>query len=168
VVPLLDDPRVLLRAKACEAIGMSHAIEHVEAVVARTGDPSHRVQLACALALYDLRDPRGEPALKRLTEAPATEHLMVPHLELGNAAARRRDLATARRELARAVELAPYYVDGLAMLAGYAAQQGDLAEAKARVAQALALEPHHKGALGLAKHLAEDPRASAAPGPHTP
>jgi hypothetical protein len=156
--PLLVNRDLLLRAKACEALGRARATVAGDAVTARLADPSLRVQLAAALALYDMRDPRGEPALARLAAAPASADLMVPHLELGNAAARRGDLATARRELTRVVELAPYFVDALVTLASFAAQQGDLAEARARVAQALALEPHHKGAVGLSTKLAADPR----------
>jgi predicted CXXCH cytochrome family protein len=156
--PLLDSPDLLLRAKACEALGAARAVVAAEAVAARLADPSLRVQLAAALALHDMHDPRGEPALARLANAPATAHLMVPHLELGHARAQRGDLTGARRELTRVVQLAPYYVDGLAALAALAAQQGDLVEARARVAQALALEPHHKAALGLAARLRDDPR----------
>ena len=154
--PLLDSGDVLLRAKACEALGLARA--EADAVAARLDDRSLRVQLAAALALYDMHDARGEPALARLAAAPASAHLMVPHLELGNARARRGDLTGARRELTEVVRLAPYHVDALVALAAMAAQQGDLAEARARVAQALALEPHHRGARGLADKLAADPR----------
>jgi Cytochrome c3/Doubled CXXCH motif (Paired_CXXCH_1)/Cytochrome c554 and c-prime len=156
--PLLDSPEVLLRAKGLEALGLAHATSAAEAIAARLDDRSIRVQLAAALALYDLHDPRGEPALARLASAPATAGLMVPHLELGTAAARRGDLAGARSELTEVVRLAPYYVEALARLAAIAAQQGALVEARARNAQALALDPHHKGALGLAAKLASDPR----------
>jgi len=156
--PLLDSDDVLLRAKGIEALGLAHASGAVDAIAARIADRSIRVQLAAALALYDLHDPRGEPALAQLARAPATATLMVPHLELGNADARRGDLAGARRELTQVVQLAPYHVEALVRLAVLAAQQGDLVEARARVAQALALEPHHKGALGLAAQLARAPR----------
>lgn len=158
IASLLDSKDVLLRAKACEALGIARATSHAEAVAAKLGDPSLRVELAAALALYDMRDPRGELALAVLAKSPAGAHLLVPHLELGEAGARRGDLTSARRELTEAVRLAPYYTDALVLLANLAAQQGDLAEARARDAQALALEPHHKAALGLAAKLARDPR----------
>lgn len=154
VEPLLDSADVLLRAKACEALGLAHA--GGDAVARHIEDRSLRVRLAAALALYDMHDPRGEPALAALAETEP--HLLVPHLELGNARARRGDLAGARRELREAVRLAPYHVDALVALAAMSAQQGDLGEARARVAQALALAPHHRGALALADKLARDPR----------
>ena len=158
LAPLLDSPGVLLRAKACEALGLARATTAATAVAARLDDPSLRVRLAAALALKDMRDPRGEPALQRLADDPASSHLTIPHLELGQARARRGDLEGAQRELTQAVRLAPYHTDALVLLAGVAAQRGDLAEARARSAQALALEPHHKGALDLSARLARDPR----------
>ena len=62
------EPDVVLRAKACEALGDAHARVAGDAVAAQLADPSLRVRLACALALLDMRDPRGELALAAARE----------------------------------------------------------------------------------------------------
>ena len=158
LVPFLDSPDVVLRAKACEALAAAHATAAADAVARRLDDPSLRVRLAAALALFNLRDPRGEPALRRLAETPATSHLLLPHQALGLVLANRGDLAGARGELTQVVRLSPYFTDGLVELAAIAAAGGDLAEAHARVDQALQLEPHHARALALRAKLDAAPR----------
>ncbi len=149
----LDDTDVTMRAKACEAIGDSHGTAAADAAAGKLADPSLRVHLACALALLDLHDPRGEPALQALADDPASSHLAIPHRELGVAKGRRKDFAAARHELERAVELTPYAVDAIVELAEIDAELGDFAAAHARIDQALALEPHARRALGLRDKL---------------
>lgn len=158
LAPLLDSPDVILRAKGCEALGAAHATAAADLLVRRLDDPSLRVRLAAALALFDLGDPRAEAALHRLAETPASSHLMMPHLELGHLLANRRDLAAARAEMTQVVRLAPYYTDGLVELAAMSAADGDLAEAHARIDQALQLEPHNARALALRAKLDEQPK----------
>jgi predicted CXXCH cytochrome family protein len=153
LAPLLADPSVVIRAKACEALGDAHASAAGDAVAKHLEDKEIRVQLACALALLDMRDPRGEPALQRLADAPATSHLMLPHLELGMAAGRRKDYQTARTQLEWVAKLNPSYTDALVDLAATDAELGDFAAARARIAQVLQLEPHHRGALSLQAKL---------------
>lgn len=153
IVPLLDSPDVVLRAKGCEALGTARAPAAADFLARRLDDPSLRVRFAAALALHDLRDPRGLPALRRLAETPASSHLMLPHYALGLDLANHGDLAGGRRELTQVVHLAPYFTDGLVELAAMAAGAGDLAEARARIAQALQLEPHHARALALRAKL---------------
>ena len=140
VLPLLASPSLVLRAKGCEALGDAHARTAGDAVAELLADPSLRVRLACSLALLDMRDPRGELALKQLATDPATTRLMLPHLELGGAAMRRRDYATGKAELTMAVELAPDFTDALVELAAAYAELGDSAEAKRRVQAVLAVE----------------------------
>jgi len=149
IAPLLRHKNVILRAKACEALAAAKAKQAAGALVPLLDDPSLRVRHTAALALRDLGDQRAEAALHALADDPATTRLMVPHLELAQIAASRRDFATARKELTTVVRLAPYHVDALVELAALSAEQGDFAEAKSRNAQALALQPHHKGALEL-------------------
>lgn len=153
ITPLLADPSVILRAKACEALGDARAASAADAVAKHVGDPELRVQLACALALLDMRDPRGEAALQQLADAPATSHLMLPHLELGTAAGRRKDFQTAKKELTIVATLSPSYTDAIVDLAAIDAELGDFTAARARIAEVLQLEPHHKGALGLQAKL---------------
>jgi hypothetical protein len=158
LLPLLADPSLVLRAKGCEALGLAKDRSAADPIAARfLGDKSLRVRLACALALWDLHDPRGEQSLVTLATTPATSHLMIPHFELGEALARRGDFTDAKRELTWVARLSPYYVDGLVALAGVAAETGDFTEANARVAQALALSPHDRAALALAAKLKRHP-----------
>ncbi len=159
LLPLLDSPDVVLRAKGCEALAAARATGAADAVAKRLEDGSLRVRFAAALALYDLRDPRGEPALRRLAETPATSSLMVPHHELGRVAANRGDFTTARAELTRAVRLAPYFTEGLIELAAVTAATGDLTEARARIEQALQLEPHHARARALRAKIEQEAAA---------
>ena len=111
------------------------------------------MRLACALALWDLHDPRGEPALQQLANGVGTSHLAIPHRELGVAKARRKDFAGARKELDQAVALSPYSTDALVELAEIDAELRDFAAARARVYQALAREPPAARALGLRDKL---------------
>jgi predicted CXXCH cytochrome family protein len=151
--PLLDNRNVILRAKGCEALGAARAIAAADAVAARLVDSSLRVRLAAALALFDMHDPRGEPALKALADSPETSHLMVPHLEIGTMMGKRGDFAGARRELTWVARLTPYYTDALVDLAAIDAELGDFAEARHRIDQVLQLEPAHRGALALRARL---------------
>ena len=153
IEPLLASADLVLRAKACEALGYAHARSAAGAVSERLGDASLRVRLACALALLDMGDPRGEPALAQLAGDEATSHLMLPHLELANAALRRNDFKAAQRELMRTVELAPYSVDALTKLSAATAELGELPTARVYVRRALALEPHNRDAVELSGKL---------------
>jgi tetratricopeptide (TPR) repeat protein len=153
IASLLASPDIVLRAKGCEALGDARATSASNDVARHLDDRELRVQLACALALLDMRDPRGEPALQKLADAPATDHLMLPHLELGMAAGRRKDFATARKQLEWVAKLSPSYTDALVDLAATDAELGDFTAARARVAQVLQLEPHHRGALALQAKL---------------
>jgi HEAT repeat protein len=153
VRPLLDSPDVLLRAKACEALGVAGAVDAAGPLGARLADPSLRVRLAAALALNAIGDPRAEAALHRLADSPDSAHLLQPHLVLGPLLARRGELAGARRELEWVARLTPYYADALVQLAEVAVRQGDGAEALTRVEQALRLDPTHRQAQALRNRL---------------
>src|SRR5262249_52266009 len=124
-----------------------------DALARQLGDPSLRVRLACALALHDLGDPRGEPALAKLAADPESDRLLTPHLEIGLAHARRGDFATAEPELTKVVRLSPYFADPIVELAAVLADEGKLDDARKRVDQALALEPYHKAGLALRDKL---------------
>jgi Flp pilus assembly protein TadD len=150
---MLRDKNVVLRAKACEALGAARAPAAADAVAALLVDSSLRVRLAASLALFDMHDPRGEPALQKLADAPETSHLMVPHLEIGTMMGKRGDYAGARRELTWVARLAPYYTDALVDLAAIDADLGDFREARRRIDQVLQLEPAHRGALALRARL---------------
>lgn len=160
--PMLSDPNVLLRAKGAEAIGIAKAVAAADALAAHIEDPSLRVQLAVALALADLADPRGEDALRRLAEAPESSHLLAPHTELGPRYAQQGKLQAARHELRQVAALAPYYADALVQLARVEAALGDLTAARARLAQSLQLEPQHAGAKALRTQLDRKPAPAAA------
>jgi Flp pilus assembly protein TadD len=150
---LLASDDVVLRAKGCEALGYAHARSAADRVATHLSDRSLRVRLACALGLLDMGDPRGESALAALAAEPATSHLLLPHLELANAALRHGDLRGAQHDLTEAVKLAPYAVDALFQLAGVTADVGDLPAARAWLRRTLALEPHHAAALDMQRKL---------------
>jgi hypothetical protein len=151
--PFLASPNLVLRAKAIEALSAAKATASADAIAARLADPSLRIRLAAAVTLHDLRDPRGESALRKLADAPESSHLLLPHAELGPLFARRGDFDAARKELTAVARLAPYFIDPLVQLAAIAASQGDLVEARARIAQVLALEPQHRAARALRDRL---------------
>jgi len=153
LVPLLDSPDVVLRAKGCEALAMARATGATDALARRLEDGSLRVRLTAALALEDLHDPRGEAALRRLAEAPESANLVIPHFEIGRSLASHGDFAGARAELTRVARLSPYFTEALIQLAAVAADSGDLTEARARLDQALALEPHHARARALRERM---------------
>jgi len=153
LAPLLASELTMLRAKACEALGDARAQGAADQVAGKLADPSLRVRLACSLALFDMRDPRGELALAQLARDPSTSHLMIPHLELGNAAMRRGDFATGKRELEQVALLAPYFTDALTELAAACAELGELGEARRCVAAVLQLEPNHRAAKELQRKL---------------
>ena len=146
---LLDDPNVVLRAKAAEALADAKAPTAGDALARHLDDPSLRVRLATSLALYDLHDQRGEPALRHLAEDPASSSLVIPHLELGQAAGARKDWQMAKRELLWVVRLWPFYADAIVQLAAVEHELGNDVAARARVDQALQLEPKHGGAFAL-------------------
>lgn len=160
--PLLASDDLGLRAKGCEALAAAKATGLGDAIAALLHDPSLRVRQACALALLDLGDARGEAALAELAAAPESDHLLLPHHELGTAYGKRQDWTAARRELTIAVTLAPYFPDFLVELASVAAEQGDFAEARARLDQAAALAPMDPGVTGL---RAKIDRVSPPPAP---
>ena len=146
---LLDDPNVVLRAKAAEALADAKAPTAGDALARHLDDPSLRVRLATSLALYDLHDQRGEPALRHLAEDPASSSLVIPHLELGQAAGARKDWQMAKRELLWVVRLWPFYADAIVQLGAVEHELGNDVAARARVDQALQLEPKHGGAFAL-------------------
>lgn len=149
LVPLLDDDNLILRAKAAEALAAAHATSAGDALARRLKDRSLRVRLAAALALYDLHDGRGEAALHQLADAPESSSLVIPHLELGQAAGARHDWPTAKRELEWVARMWPFYADAIVQLGDVEHELGDDAAAHARVEQALQLEPKNRQALAL-------------------
>ena len=153
ITPLLRSRDPLLRAKACEALGVAHARGAADQVARLLRDSSLRVRLAAALALEALGDARAEPALAALAGDPATERLLPPHLILGPLLGQRGDMAGARRELEAVVTLAPYYPDALEELAEVAARQGDTGEARRRIDECLRLDPGNKRARAMRSRL---------------
>lgn len=160
---LLEAPDSLLRAKACEALGVGRVAGAADRLAERLVDPSLRVRLAAATSLDVLGDPRAEAALRALAGDPTSEHALQPHLALGPMLGRAGDLPGARRELEWVAELAPYYPDALVQLAGVAALQGDLTDARARLDQALRLDPANQRAASLKARLERGAEARPSP-----
>lgn len=147
VAALVSEAGTVLRAKGCEALGAAKAAGDEAAAHVDRGEKSLRVRLACALALLDSRDPRGEAALTALASDPQTTGLMLPHTETAQLLMRRGDLDAARDQLAAAVQLSPYFVDALMQLAGLEKRLHHDGEAKKRLDQVLTMDPHNKNAL---------------------
>jgi predicted CXXCH cytochrome family protein len=147
LMPLIRAADPLLRAKACEALGIARAQPAAEVLYAlsRT-DASLAVRQAAALALATLGDARAEEPLTTLARAPESAHLMQPHFALGRLYARRGDWAQAQRELTEVARLTPYFADALVMLADVTARQGDLAGARGWIDDVLKLDPYHPAA----------------------
>jgi predicted CXXCH cytochrome family protein len=149
LTPMLEAEDLVLRAKAAEALASAKATTAGDALARHVNDPSLRVRLAAALALHDLHDARGDAALRTLADGAATSSLVIPHLELGQAAGARKDWLTARRELEWVARLWPFYADAIVQLGAVEHELGDDAGARARAEQALQLEPEHRGARAL-------------------
>ncbi|MCU1347822.1 MAG: hypothetical protein JWO56_852 [Acidobacteria bacterium] len=148
LVSVLHDRDAVVRAKAVEALGYANARDAADAVATLTADDSLQVRQLAAMVLATWNDPRGQAAIAKLANDPATRPLVRPHIVLGVAAAQRGDFDTATRELGFAVAEAPYAVDALVMLADIQARRGDLAAARAYLDEALRFNPQHAGAKG--------------------
>jgi hypothetical protein len=146
---LLADDNVILRAKAAEALADAKATNAADVLARHVDDPSLRVRLAVALALHDLGDARGDVALQTLADGPTSSSLVIPHLELGQAAGARKDWPAAERELRWVAKLWPFYADAIVQLAAVEHELGKNDAALARVNQALQLDPNNRGALSL-------------------
>lgn len=145
--PLLHDRSPVVRARFLEALGYARAYAAADAVAAFTNDPSIQTRQTAALVLSSLNDPRGQAAVEKLANDPATRALVRPHIVLGIAAANHGDVATAERELGFVISEAPYAVDSLVFLADLDARRGDLTAARAELENALSFDPSHRGAL---------------------
>nr|AYM54058.1 tetratricopeptide protein [Byssovorax cruenta] len=144
--PLLAAPDALTRTKAAEALGAVQARGAADALAGLRGDPSLAVREAAAISLGELNDKRAEAALRALTSAKASAGLPRPHALLGLSLSRRGALDEAITELERAVDLQPYYVDALVMLADLYAKQGHFDKTRARLEEAVTFDPQHPGA----------------------
>jgi len=146
LTPLLAAPDPLLRAKAAESLPISKTKNAGIALARLSRDPSIFVREAAAIALSELGDPNAEPALRALTSSPATEALPRPHALLGLHLARRGDIDGAITQAERAIELQPYYVDALIMLADLYARREQFDRTEAMLKESLSFDPQHPAA----------------------
>jgi len=149
--PLLSDRDALVRAKTIDALGYANAHGSADAVARLLNDSSLQVRQSAALFLASARDPRGEPALAKLANDPATRALFRPHVMLSVAAGNRGDYETATREIDTALTLAPYAADALVFRADLDARRGNLPAARTELQEALRFNPSHRGALARMK-----------------
>jgi HEAT repeat protein/tetratricopeptide repeat protein/cytochrome c554/c'-like protein len=147
LVPRLQDPGPVVRAKLLQALGYADASGAADAVAPLLADPELSVRQNAALLLASFGDPRGVATLRDLARAPETEGLVRPHLTLAMDAARGGRLDEAEAELERALALTPYHSDALVMLADLHAKKGDLGQAREELEEALRFNPRHDGAL---------------------
>ncbi len=143
-LPTATDP--VLRSDLVEALAATGTREVADVLAPLLQDKSLWVRQAATLPLASVGDPRGLAALEALARQPESEGLPMPHVVLGQLAFRRGDLATGTRELERSLELQPYNVEVLVLLADAYARQGDMPRAKDRLEEALRFDPRHRGA----------------------
>ncbi|MCP3143021.1 HEAT repeat domain-containing protein [Pyxidicoccus sp. QH1ED-7-1] len=135
-----------LRTNLVEGLDVAGAREAVEDLVPLLSDGSMWVRQAAALTLAGLGDARGTSTLEALASGPETSGLVQPHLMLGQLAIRRKDLATATRELERALDLQPYNPDALVRLADLYIVQGQAPRGRERLEEALRFDPQSRAA----------------------
>lgn len=148
LVPLLSEGSQVARSGFIEALGFASARNSADAIARFVDDPSLHVRQNAALVLASFGDARGDAALRKLANDPATQALFRPHVMLSIAAANRGDLETASREIDAALEQAPYVVDALVFRADLDARRGNLDAARRSLEEALRFNPSHRGALG--------------------
>jgi hypothetical protein len=147
LVPLVDEPDPLFRARLLEALSETRAPGTADVAARFLEDPSLQVRQTAVIMLAGIGDPRAEPALRRLADDPETRALFRPHVMLSIAAANRGDFDTATREIDAALERAPYVADALVFRADIDARRGDFAAARRELEEALRFDPRHRGAL---------------------
>ncbi|MFL6246082.1 MAG: HEAT repeat domain-containing protein [Thermoanaerobaculia bacterium] len=147
LTPLVDDRSEVVRARVLEGLGSTRNPAVADAAARHVDDPSLQVRHMAAIVLSFLNDPRGEAALQRLANDPATHGLFRPHVMLSIAAANRGDFATAEREIDAALAAAPYVADALVFRADLDARKGDFAATRSELEEALRFDPSHRGAL---------------------
>jgi Flp pilus assembly protein TadD len=157
ITPLLTSTDPLLRAKAAEALALAKVKRAAAALAQLEDDPSIFVREAGALALAELADPRAEAALRALTQAASTTGLPRPHALLGFSLARRGEVPAAIQELERAVDLQPYNVEALVLLADLYARRDEFELTRARLEEALLFDPQHPGVKKRLAMLAGEP-----------
>ncbi|WP_394851202.1 tetratricopeptide repeat protein [Pendulispora rubella] len=137
IVPLLRATDPLLRTRAVQALGMAETKNSADDVARLSRDPSPFVREASALVLAQFGDGRAESNLRALTSAAPANALPRPHAILGFALSKRGQLDDAIKELERAVDIQPYFVDALVVLADLYAKQNRLDQTRARLEEAL-------------------------------
>ncbi|QSQ21763.1 HEAT repeat domain-containing protein [Pyxidicoccus parkwayensis] len=136
----------LLRSDVIESLGAAGAREAANDLVPLLSDSSLWVRQAAALTLAGLGDARAVPALEALANGPETSGLVQPHILLGQLAIRRKDLATATRELERALDLQPYNAEALVRLADLYVVQNQPQRGQERLEEALRFDPQSRSA----------------------
>jgi len=137
LVPLLRSADPLMRTRVVQALGVAEAKGSADDIAKLVRDPSPFVREASALVLAQFGDSRAESSLRTLTRGAPTSALPRPHAVLGFALSKRGQLEEATKELERAVDLQPYFVDALVVLADLYAKQNKLDQTRARLEEAL-------------------------------
>ncbi|WP_394822445.1 ammonia-forming cytochrome c nitrite reductase subunit c552 [Pendulispora albinea] len=143
LVPLLRAPDSFLRTHAVQALGVAGAKDTAPEIAALGRDPSLFVREAAALVLAQFGDNHAESQLRTLTGSAPSNALPRPHAVLGFALAKRGQMEEAISELERAVDLQPYFVDALVVLADLYAKQNRLDRTRARLDEALRFDPQN-------------------------
>jgi hypothetical protein len=135
-----------LRSQLAEALATTGTRDVADTLAPLLKDKSLWVRQAAAIPLASVGDARGTAAVEEMARQPESEGMPVPHVLLGQQALRRGDLATGIKELERSLDLQPYNVEVLVLLADAYARQGDMGRARERLEEALRFDPQHRGA----------------------
>lgn len=155
LVPLLRDGSEVVRAKAAAGLGLCGAREATPALVPLLRERGLLVRQTVALVLASLGAPEGEQALRALVADPATEGLVQPRVTLALLAGRRGDFTAAEAGLKQALDLKPYDVPALLMLADAYGRLGRWVESRAELEEALRFDPGNSAVHTRLARIAE-------------
>ncbi len=147
LTPYLQASEPLLRARVIEALGSAQGREVADSIASVLNDKSMLVRERAAVNLSLVAGDRANAALERLATQPETASLARPHLMLAASAMRRNDALRGKAELQKALDLVPYHVEAMLLMADISMTLGEKQKAREWVDQALKVSPQHEGAL---------------------
>ncbi len=142
----LEASDAYLRSRVLAGLSSARAKGAATAVAAHLTDASVVVREFAALLLTTWGDPRGVPALERLTTEASTRTLVRPHLALAQRLAGAGQVERAHAHVRAALEVMPYAASALVLEADLAMRQNDVAAASAALQEALAFDPGNAAA----------------------
>ena len=149
LTPYASDRHELVRAQVIDALKDMPTDAVIPVAQALVDDDSLMVRKAAALALATHQTPGGEAAALALTKNPGTDTMVLPYIALGMYAMSRDDLDGAETVLERALDLQPYNINALLLLAQINADMHQMARARQYAREVLHFAPRHPLAMRL-------------------